>query len=148
MIILLPKNNDLSATIDTIDSDMFSEWTESMVETKVDIYLPKFKVETSYTLKNYLIELGMNIPFTSAADFSGITGGKDLFISQVIHKAFIDVNEEGTEAAAATAVIIEFTSNGGSSRIVFNCNHPFIYLIQHKQTGTILFMGSINDPLA
>ena len=148
MIILLPKNNDLSSTIDTIDSDMFSEWTESMVETKVDIYLPKFKVETSYTLKNYLIELGMNIPFTSSADFSGITGGKDLFISQVIHKAFIDVNEEGTEAAAATAVIMEFTSNGGSSRIVFNCNHPFIYLIQHKQTETILFMGSISDPLA
>ncbi len=148
MIILLPKNNDLSSTIDTIDSDMFSEWTESMVETKVDIYLPKFKVETSYTLKNYLIELGMNIPFTSAADFSGITGGKDLFISQVIHKAFIDVNEEGTEAAAATAVIMVLTSNGGSSRIVFNCNHPFIYLIQHKQTETILFMGSISDPLA
>jgi len=148
MIILLPKNNDLSSTIDTIDSDMFSEWTESMVETKVNIYLPKFKVETSYTLKNYLIELGMNIPFTSSADFSGITGGKDLFISQVIHKAFIDVNEEGTEAAAATAVIMELTSNGGSSRIVFNCNHPFIYLIQHKQTETILFMGSISDPLA
>ena len=148
MIILLPKNNDLSSTIDTIDSDMFSEWTESMVETKVNIYLPKFKVETSYTLKNYLIELGMNIPFTSAADFSGITGGKDLFISQILHKAFIDVNEEGTEAAAATAVIMVLTANGGSSRIVFNCNHPFIYLIQHKQTETILFMGSISDPLA
>ncbi len=148
MIILLPKNNDLSSTIDTIDSDMLSEWTESMVETKVDIYLPKFQVETSYTLKNYLVELGMNAPFTSAADFSGITGGKDLFISQVVHKAFIDVNEEGTEAAAATAVIMELTANGGSSRIVFNCDHPFIYLIRHKQTGTILFMGSISDPLS
>ncbi|MEA3458056.1 MAG: serpin family protein, partial [Candidatus Thermoplasmatota archaeon] len=85
---------------------------------------------------------------TSAADFSGITGGKDLFISQVVHKAFIDVNEEGTEAAAATAVVMELTSNGGSSRIVFNCNHPFIYLIWHKQTETILFMGSISDPLS
>ena len=90
----------------------------------------------------------MNIPFTSSADFSGITGGRDLFISKVIHKAFIDVNEEGTEAAAATAVIMELTVNGGSSRIVFDCDHPFMYLIQHKQTGTILFMGSINDPLA
>lgn len=148
MIILLPKNNDLSSTIDTIDSDMLSEWTESMVETKVDIHLPKFQVETSYTLKDYLVELGMNVPFTSAADFSGITGGKDLFISQVVHKAFIDVNEEGTESAAATAVIMELTSNGGSSRIVFNCDHPFIYLIRHKQTGTILFMGSISDPLS
>ncbi len=148
MIILLPKDNDLSSTIDAIDSDMFSDWKDSMVEKKVDMYLPKFKVETSYALKNYLIELGMNIPFASSADFSGITGGKDLFISQVIHKAFIDVNEEGTEAAAATAVIMVLTANGGSSRIVFNCNHPFIYLIQHKQTETILFMGIISNPLA
>ena len=149
MIILLPKNNDLSSIIDTVDNDMFSAWTESMVETNVDIYLPKFEVETSYKLKDYLIALGMIFPFTSAADFSGITGGKDLFISDVIHKAFIDVNEEGTEAAAATAVIMVTSINGGgSSRIVFDCNHPFMYLIQHKQTGTILFMGSINDPLA
>ena len=148
MIILLPKNNDLSPAIDTIDIEMFSEWTGSMVETKVDIYLPKFKVETSYSLGDYLIDLGMNIPFTSDADFSGITGGRDLFISKVLHKAFIDVNEEGTEAAAATAVIMELTVNGGSPRIVFDCNHPFMYLIQHKQTETILFMGSISDPLA
>jgi len=148
MIILLPKDNDLSSTIDAIDSDMFSDWKDSMVETKVDIYLPKFKVETSYTLREHLITMGMNIPFIPSADFSGITGGKDLFISQVIHKAFIDVNEEGTEAAAATAVIMTYSINEGSSRIVFDCNHPFIYLIQHKQTGTILFMGSINDPLA
>ena len=148
MIILLPKNNDLSPAIDTIDIDMLSEWTGSMVETKVDIYLPKFKVETSYSLGDYLIDLGMNIPFTSDADFSGITGGRDLFISKVLHKAFIDVNEEGTEAAAATAVIMELTVNGSSSRVVFDCNHPFMYLIQHKQTETILFMGSISDPLA
>ncbi|UCF13766.1 MAG: serpin family protein [Thermoplasmatales archaeon] len=149
MIILLPKNNDLSTAIDTIDIEMFSEWTGSMVETKMDIYLPKFKVETSYSLGDYLIDLGMNIPFTSDADFSGITGGRDLFISKVLHKAFIDVNEEGTEAAAATAVIMELTTvNGGSPRIVFDCNHPFMYLIQHKQTESILFMGSISDPLA
>ena len=148
MIILLPKDKDLSSTIDAIDSDMFSDWKDSMVETKVDIYLPKFKVETSYTLREHLITMGMNIPFTSNADFSGINGGKNLFISQVVHKAFIEVNEEGTEAAAATAVIMVFSVNNGSSRIVFDCNHPFIYLIQHKETGTILFMGSINDPLA
>jgi serpin B len=119
-----------------------------MFETKVDIYLPKFKIETSYSLVSFLEKLGMNIPFTSSANFSGITGRRDLFISKVLHKAFIDVNEEGTEAAAATAVIMELTSvNGGSSRIIFNCNHPFMYLIQHKSTGTILFMGSINNPL-
>ncbi|MCK5458784.1 MAG: hypothetical protein KAI20_02745, partial [Thermoplasmatales archaeon] len=149
MVILLPKNNDLSSIINSIDNDMFSTWMDSLDETNVDIYLPKFKVETSYNLNNYLIALGMNIPFTSAADFSGITGAKDLFISNVVHKAFIDVNEEGTEAAAATGVVMELTMNGDeSSRVVFDCNHPFMYLIQHKQTGTILFMGSISDPLA
>ena len=146
MIVLLPKNNDLSSIIDTIDRDKFSEWMDSMIETKVDVYLPKFKVETTYSLNDYLIDLGMSIPFTSAADFSGITGGKDLFISNVIHKAFVDVNEEGTEAAAATAVILELTMNGESSRIVFDCNHAFLYLIIHKQTETILFMGSIDNP--
>ena len=149
MVILLPRNNDLSPIIDTIESDVLSEWTGSMVEKNVDIYLPKFKVETSYSLSDYLIDLGMNISFTSSADFSGITGGRDLFINKVIHKAFIDVNEEGTEAAAATAVVMTTSINGnGPSRIIFDCNHPFMYLIQHKQTGTILFMGSINDPLA
>lgn len=145
MIILLPKNKDLTAIIDSIDDNQFSEWKESMVETSVDIYLPKFNVETKYMLRDYLMQLGMNIPFTTSADFSGITGGKDLYISQVIHKAYIDVDEEGTEAAAATAVIMEITSING---VVFDCDHPFMYLIQHKQTGTILFMGSILDPLA
>lgn len=148
MIILLPKYNDLSSTINTIDNDMLSEGIESMTETKVDIYLPKFKVKSSYSLSNYLIELGMNIPFTLSADFSGITGGRNLFISKVLHKAFIDVNEEGTEAAAATAVVMDLSINGGSSRVVFDCDHPFMYLIRHKQTGTILFMGSISNPVA
>jgi len=149
MIIILPKDNDLSSILNTIDNNMYMDWIESMYETKVDIYLPKFEVETSYSLRDYLVSLGMDIPFTSGADFSGITGAKDLFISQVVHKAFIDVNEEGTEAAAATAVIMEATSNGGSvpSRIVFDCNHPFLYLIKHQQTETILFMGSINNPI-
>jgi len=145
MVILLPKDNNLSSIIDTIDNDIYSSIIESMVEKNADIYLPKFTVETSYKLKDYLIELGMNIPFTTAADFSGITGRPELYISEVVHKAFIDVNEEGTEAAAATGVVMKRTVNGGSSRIVFNCDHPFLYIIQHKQTGTILFMGSISD---
>jgi len=149
MIVVLPKNNDLSSIINSVDNDMFSTWMNSLDETYVDIYLPKFEVETSYNLNDYLKALGMNIPFSSSADFSGITGAKDLFISDVVHKAFIDVNEEGTEAAAATAVVMTTSVNGGgSSRIVFECNHPFMYLIYHKQTETILFMGSISEPLA
>lgn len=147
MIILLPKDKDFSTVIDTVNEDSFSEWRESMVEEYVDIYLPKFKVETKYQLNDYLKQLGMVTPFTTSADFSGMNGFKELFISRVVHKAFIDVNEEGTEAAAATAVIME-RLNMEPERIVFDCNHPFMYLIQHKQTGTILFMGTITDPSA
>ena len=147
MIILLPNKNELPHIIDSIDIDKLSKWIGSMVETEVDIYIPKFKVETSYLLSEYLIDLGMDITFSSSADFSGITGGRDLFISEVIHKAFIDVNEKGTEAAAATAVIIDTGVNSGSSRVVFDCDQPFIYLIQHKETGTILFMGIISNPI-
>jgi len=151
MVIVLPKEDDLSSVIASVNADQIENWKNAMVETNVDIYLPKFTVETSYGLNDYLKDLGMNLPFTSAADFSGITGNKDLYIDGVVHKAYIDVNEEGTEAAAATAVLMAFTSNGHHEepqRIIFDCNHPFIYLIQHKQTGTILFMGSVLDPSA
>ena len=148
MVILLPKDNDLSSIISTMDNSKYSELISSLSEENVDIYLPKFKIETSYSLKNYLKELGMSKSFTSDADFSGITGAKDLFIDEVLHKAFIDVNEEGTEAAAATAVVMKLTSTAdGPTRFIFNCDHPFIYIIQHKETGTILFMGVVSNPL-
>jgi len=150
MVILLPKDDsDLSEIINTIDNDKLAEWTNSMTQENVDIYLPKFKVETdTYTLNNYLINLGMPAAFSSQANFSGIIDFFDLFISKVVHKAFIEVNEEGTEAAAATAVIMELTAinGGGSSRIVFDADHPFLYLIKHKETGTVLFMGTLSNP--
>lgn len=149
MMILLPKDKDLTTIIDAFDHNSFSEWRDSMVERNVDIYLPKFKVETKYTLNDYLKQLGMNIPFTMSANFSGMTGSNDLFIDRVVHKSYIDVNEEGTEAAAATGVVMEFKAvQDEPPRIVFDCDHPFMYLIQHKTTGTILFMGSITDPSA
>ena len=147
MIILLPKDNNLLDMINKIDDNSFSEWKDTMYETNLDIYLPKFKVESSYNLNEYLINLGMVIPFNPYADFSGINGVRSLYIDKVLHKAYIDVNEEGTEAAAATAVIMREMINGGTIKIVFDCDHPFMYIIQHKQTGSILFMGSINDPL-
>jgi serpin B len=149
MVILLPKDDvDLSDIVNSIDNDKLVEWINSMYETELDIYLPKFTVETdNYNLNNYLKNLGMSAAFTSAANFSGIIESLDLFISKVVHKAFIDVNEEGTEAAAATAVIVELTAvNGGGSRIVFDADHPFLYLIKHKETGTVLFMGSMINP--
>lgn len=148
MIILLPKEKELSEIIDTFDADQFKQLIESMNEEMVDIYLPRFKYETSYGLNEPLIELGMANAFSSYADFSKITGARDLQISNVLHKAYIDVNEEGTEAAAATAVIMVLTSNGngGSSRIIFDADHPFLYIVQHEETGTILFIGSVTNP--
>ena len=150
MMIILPKGNtDLSTVVESIDKESYYEWLDSMTKNEVNIYLPKFEIKTPlYDLNNYLIDLGMEKAF-GGADFSGITTQADLFISKVLHKAFIEVNEEGTEAAAATAVIMfETAYPGGSepSRIVFDCDHPFLFLIQHKETKTILFIGSMDDP--
>jgi serpin B len=114
-----------------------------MEETLVNVFLPRFKFETKYFMKDDLMEMGMPTAFSSSADFSGIVEAGGLFIDKVIHQAFIEVNEEGTEAAAATGVsMIE------SAPIVetFRADHPFIFLIRDRITGTILFMGRVMDP--
>ena len=149
MIIGLPKEGvPLSTVINDLNETKYNAWFDSMEKEEVDIYLPKFKIETPVlNLNQHLQNLGIQKAFTTGADFSGITGNKDLHISDVLHKAYIDVNEKGTEAAAATAVIMRLTSNGGtSSRITFDCNHPFFFMLQHKETGTILFMGTVEHP--
>ena len=92
------------------------------------------------------MNMGMITPFSTAkADFSGMTGRKDLFIEKVKHKAFIEVNEEGTEAAAATSVHMSLTAVGPEP-IEFNADHPFIFLILHKDIGSILFIGRLSNP--
>jgi serpin B len=93
--------------------------------------------------------MGMELAFTPYADFSGMTGSNDLYIGHVIHKAYIDVNEEGTEAAAATAVVMmETTSAGGYDVPVFKADKPFSFIIKDNRTGSILFMGDVANPLA
>jgi len=149
MIIGLPKEGiNLSTVINDLSETAYNSWFDSMDKKEVDIYLPKFKIETPViNLNQYIQTLGIREAFSSSADFSGITGNKDLRISDVLHKAYIDVNEVGTEAAAATAVIMVTSVNGGaSSRITFDCNHPFLFMLQHKETGTILFMGTVEHP--
>ena len=89
--------------------------------------------------------MGMDIAFRSDADFSGMNGYGGIFIEKVLHKAFVEVNEEGTEAAAATTVHM-LESAVPEQPEVFDANHPFLYLIQHKETGTILFMGKVVNP--
>jgi serine protease inhibitor len=125
--------------------EKFNEYKLQMNLTSMDsIYLPKFEFETEYGLNDVLIDLGMPTAFTGSADFSGMTGSKDLFIGAVLHKAFIKVDEEGTEAAAATAVSMDTTAMMPQN--IFIADHPFMFVIQEKQTGNILFMGNVIDP--
>lgn len=151
MMIFLPKEgSNLSEIINSMDEDNYSEIIDKMTKREVDIYLPKFTIKTPlYTLNDYLINLGMPTAFSGFANFSGLDGIGGLYISDVLHKAFIKVNEEGTEAAAATAVIFTRTiydPNALPERITFDCNRPFLFTIHHKETGTVLFMGEVANP--
>jgi len=147
MLILLPKG-DIAELESEFSYDKLNEWKENMFKQEVIIYVPKFTFETKYTgMGDTLIEMGMPSAFDyNVADFSGMTGKRDLYISQVIHQAFVDVNEEGTEAAAATAVVMEAMSAGPSN--VFKADHPFIFIIQEGEAGNILFIGKVENPIA
>jgi serpin B len=144
MIIVLPKENNITIAEKAINPTSLLEWKDSFAKLDVQVSIPKFKLETEYDLRNYLKKMGMNISFTPNADFSGMTGRKDLYIGKVVHKAYVEVNEEGTEAAAATGVHMVLTAI--PDVVSFNADHPFIFIIQHRETGNILFMGKIVDP--
>jgi len=148
MLILLPKEN-LSSLEGSLNAEMLAETKQSLAEYEVHVHLPKFKFETKYFMANTLKKMGMPTAFLDdgSADFSGMTGNRDLYISNVIHQTFIDVNEESTEAAAATAVIMmRCTSMMPPKYKVFRADHPFIFAIQQKETGSILFMGRVSNP--
>lgn len=149
-LFILPKNNDLSKLESKISNNNLLGWKKDMREQKVKIYIPRFKFETEYKMKEDLTDMGMATAFTNSADFSGMTAsGKDeLKIDEAIHKAYIDVYEEGTEAAAATVIVMEEKSAPPKeTKIpVFRADHPFIFVIQHKNTGNILFIGRVVNP--
>ena len=146
MLILLPNENNLSSYEGSINIKNLSEWKNNLTETKIKIYIPKFKFETKYEMKETLKEMGMQSAFNPKyVDFSGMDGTKNLYIKSVIHQAFVEVNEVGTEAAAATTVIGGVLSMPPPTP-VFRADHPFIFLIHHKESGNILFMGKVVDP--
>lgn len=142
MLVLLPKGDDLDKLEQSLDAERLNEWRGMLQERKVDIYMPKFKFETKYFMTKDLAEMGMPSAFTSGADFSGMTGKGGLYINHVIHQAFIDVHEEGTESAGATAVIMR----GMVIPTIFKADHPFVFIIQQRKTGNILFMGRVTNP--
>jgi len=148
MLILLPKNNDLPSLEDTLTLEKLNQWKNELSEQPVNVYIPKFNFTREYYLRKYLKEMGMPSAFSpSVADFSGIDGTRNLFIDEVIHKAFVGVNEKGTEAAGATAVVMKLTSVAPShSYPVFRADHPFVFIIQERVTGTVLFLGRVVNP--
>jgi len=148
MIVLLPSEGEMDYLEKNLDNQNFSDWKSNLRMQEVDVYLPKFKFETKYLMGNVLKEMGMATAFSGGADFSGMTGQRDLFISEVIHQAFVEVNEEGTEAAAATAVIMAITAVEPYQIPEFKANHPFIFAIQENETGSILFIGRVDNPTA
>jgi serpin B len=149
MVILLPKGNSLSAVVPYLDPANLSALEQSASSRQVKVYIPKFKVETQYSLPETLSAMGMPTAFSGHADFSGMDGTTDLYISDVVHKAYIETNEEGTEAAAATGVVMKSlaVAPGYEEPVpVFRADHPFLFLIQDNDTGTILFTGRITNP--
>jgi serpin B len=149
MLILLPKIGDLKTLEESLTTEKLSEWRKSLYGQEVKVYIPKFKFESKYFMADDLVGMGMSTAFdVMYADFSGMTGEKDLFISQVIHQAFVEVNEEGTEAAAATAVVMMRGIRMPEEPKTFKADHPFMFIIEQKKTGNILFLGRVNEPLA
>jgi len=145
MIALLPKQPDgLTDFEKQLSAAKLVDWLHKMRETEVIVSLPKFKLTSEFGLKETLTAMGMQLAFSSSADFSGMDGKRDLFLSAVIHKAFVDVNEEGTEAAAATGVGIRTLAV--RVKPMFRADHPFLFLIQDRRSGSILFLGRLANP--
>ena len=150
MIVLLPNEvGGMFALEQSLTAPNTRQWLGQLRPVpKVILTLPKFKMTRQFELQDTLGSMGMTLAFDAYADFSGMTGNRDFFISAVIHKAYIDVNEEGTEAAAATAVVMRsmMARMPQPAPPVFRADHPFIFLIRDNRSGGILFMGRVTDP--
>ena len=148
MVILLPQSDvSIDDLVSEMNHDKWKTWMESFYErSEFNVYLPKFKFEYKKELKETLTTLGMGIAFSDYADFTKINPGGGLLISSVKHKTFIEVNEEGTEAAAVTSVTISLTSIGPPNH--FRADHPFVFVIKEKFTNAIMFMGKVGEPEA
>ena len=146
MIAILP-DGDVDKFGETLSLGEIDQLRSHMRPREVDVYLPRFKFETRYLLQDALSSMGMPEAFDEfKADFSGMTGSKALYIFRVIHQAMIDVNEEGSEAAAATAVVMNEKSVRMESKETFRADRPFLFLIVHNSTHSILFMGRLSNP--
>jgi serpin B len=147
-IILPDATNGINALLPSITDAAFTGWVNQLSEREVNLFLPRFKYDFKKGLVEILTDMGMGIAFTDGADFTNIADFPPLLLSDVLHQAFIETNEEGTEAAAATVVIVGTTSVGPTTPFPFVADHSFIYIIREVTTNSILFMGRVSDPLA
>ncbi|XP_063779104.1 leukocyte elastase inhibitor-like [Pseudophryne corroboree] len=149
-IILLPdaiedNSTGLEQLEAVINYEKLSEWIEAMEKTKVEIEFPRIHLEENYDLKTPLIKMGMADLFNAdKADLKGMSDTEKLYLSHILHKAFVEINEEGTEAAAATAGVI--TAKRSTKAVKFNADHPFIIMMKHNKSNTLLFMGKYVSP--
>jgi serpin B len=149
MVILLPRQVDGCGRLeDQLTSTLFSRALGQMKQQRVEIFLPRFKLESGFNLNDTLAKMGITDAFGRKADFSGIDGTQDLYISGVFHKAWGEVNEQGTEAAAATTVAISarVVMKAPPPPPVFRADHPFIFFIRDTRSGSILFLGRFEEP--
>jgi len=149
MVLVLPEaGTSLTAVESRLDAGVLAGWLASPAPARVAVGLPRLHLETSFDLATTLGAMGMPTAFTREADFSGMTtGGEALLIDKVVHKAYLDVDEKGTEAAAATGIVMIVTSARPVEELkVFTADRPFVLAIRHKASGAILFMGRVADP--
>ncbi len=147
MVVLLPKSGQFDAFEKSLDGQTVKGIISGLGLARVNLTMPKFQFESEFGLKSQLTALGMGVAFTDGADLSGMDGKKDLLIQDVVHKAYVAVDENGTEAAAATGVVVGITSMPINQATV-TMDRPFIFLIRDIPTGSIIFVGRVMDPTA
>jgi serpin B len=147
LIVLLPKEKTGITDLEQkLNFENMMAWQSRLRKRKVIVFFPKFKIESQFSLGQTLALMGMSDAFDpELADFSAMVGQKELYISAVIHKAFLEVNEEGSEAAAATGVVVSVTSIAPSPPI-FKADHPFVFFIRDNKSQSILFLGRVLNP--
>lgn len=146
MIVLLPREiNGLESLEASLNMERLDKWMGDLNGTEVETFLPRFVVNFPFILDDALKSMGMVNAFSNKADFSGMDGSQELYIGAILHKAFVAVNEKGTEAAAATAAIMQ-TKAAAFIPVVFRADHPFVFFIRANKTNNILFMGRLANP--
>lgn len=146
MVLLMPAPGELQKLIAKLSTTQLDSWLGRMNEDKVEVSLPRFQLRQDLDMNKTLQSMGMTDAFSSAADFSGMNGKKDLFIKAVLHKAVLSVDEEGSEASGVTTVVVNRKSASGGDPLTFVANRPFVLMIRDKKSGAILFLGQVTIP--